>query len=198
MLENENKVTNSKQLAQVLENERKVYLGREKIRFEDKYRKNLKYEIYRYIAFLRTYEYLCYRRDCAQNSFFSKVWSLKIKRCDRKKNKLGAVLGIEIVPNSIGNNVRICHQNVIINGKVGDNCVFHGNNVIGNKRTGAKQEVPTIGNNVDIGVGAIVIGGIEIADDCVIGAGAVVTKSFCIPGTVIAGVPAKEIIKKKD
>lgn len=198
MLNNENKVTNSKQLAQVLENERKVYLGREKIRFEDKYRKNLKYEIYRYIVFLRTYEYLCYRRDCAQNSFFSKVWSLKIKRCDRKKNKLGAVLGIEIAPNCIGSDVRICHQNVIINGHVGDGCVFHGNNVIGNKRTGAKQEVPTIGNNVDIGVGAIVIGGIEIADGCVIGAGAVVTKPFLVPGTVIAGVPAKEISLKKD
>ena len=49
---------------------------------------------------------------------------------------------------------------------------------------------------MDVGVGAIIIGKVQIADDCVIGAGAVVTKSFLKPGTVIAGVPAKEIANK--
>lgn len=198
MLKNENKITNPRQLLEILKNERKLYLGREKVRLEDKYRKNLRYEIYRYIALLRTYEYLCYRRDHSQNIFLSKICSLRIKICDRKKNRLGAILGLEIVPNFMGRSVKICHQNVIINGQVGENCVFHGNNVIGNKRTGARQEVPIIGSNVDIGVGAIVIGAVEIADNCVIGAGSVVTKSFTVPGTVIAGVPAKEITSKKD
>ena len=34
-----------------------------------------------------------------------------------------------------------------------------------------------------------------IADGCIIGANAVVTKSFCEPNTVIVGVPAKALKK---
>ena len=50
-----------------------------------------------------------------------------------------------------------------------------------------------IGNNVFIGMGAIVLPGVTIADNCIIGAGSVVTKSFHEKGTVIAGNPARKI-----
>jgi acetyltransferase-like isoleucine patch superfamily enzyme len=49
-----------------------------------------------------------------------------------------------------------------------------------------------IGNNVWIGSGAIILGGVDIADGCVIAAGAVVTKSISISG-LYAGVPARLI-----
>lgn len=50
----------------------------------------------------------------------------------------------------------------------------------------------TVGNNVFIGLGVVVMPGVSIGADCVIGAGAVVTRS--VPdGTVTAGVPAKPI-----
>lgn len=53
---------------------------------------------------------------------------------------------------------------------------------------------PSIGNNVSIYTGAIVIGNITIGNNCSIGAGSVVTKS--IPDNcVVVGNPAK-IIKK--
>ncbi|MBP3367307.1 MAG: hypothetical protein J6K96_10035 [Treponema sp.] len=52
--------------------------------------------------------------------------------------------------------------------------------------------VPVIGDNVNMGVHSIVIGNIKIADNCVIGAGAVVTKST-EPNCVYAGVPARKI-----
>ena len=55
-------------------------------------------------------------------------------------------------------------------------CQLHGDNCIGNN--GITLAAPRIGNRVDIGVGAKIIGNIEIADDIVIGAGAVVNKSF--------------------
>jgi serine O-acetyltransferase len=51
---------------------------------------------------------------------------------------------------------------------------------------------PTIGDNVTIGAGAKVLGGINIGDNVTIGANAVVTKS--LPDNVVAaGVPAKII-----
>lgn len=164
---------------------------------EHRYRKTMKYEIERYIAYLRQYENACHRRDNSHNFLESKYWAMRVKMCDRKKNMLGMKLGIEITPGFVGEGVKICHQNVIINGHVGENCTFHGHNVIGNKRTGSADEVPTLGSGIDVGVGAMVIGDVTIADNCVIGAGAVVTKSFLEPGTVIVGVPAKAIEPKK-
>ena len=48
----------------------------------------------------------------------------------------------------------------------------------------------TIGNNVWIGAGAIILPNVKIGDGVVIGAGSVVTKSFAA-NQVIGGVPAK-------
>lgn len=163
------------------------------IKKDYKFRKKTSYELYKYIELLRQYEYFCIRRDTSKNIILSKIWSMKIKLCDRRKNKLGMLLGVEVTPGMTGKGLRICHPNVIINGNVGEFCTFHGNNVIGNKRTGESNAIPTLGKNVDVGVGAMVIGDVYIADNCTIGAGAVVTKSFFEPGTVLAGVPAKEI-----
>ena len=48
----------------------------------------------------------------------------------------------------------------------------------------------TIGNNVWIGAGSVILAGVEIGDNTVIGAGSVVTRS--IPGNVVAvGVPCR-------
>ncbi len=52
--------------------------------------------------------------------------------------------------------------------------------------------VPKLGDNVSIGAGAILIGGITIADGATIAAGAVVTKDVP-PGCVVGGVPAKPL-----
>jgi maltose O-acetyltransferase len=51
-----------------------------------------------------------------------------------------------------------------------------------------------IGNNVWIGGHVTILPGVTIQDDCIIGAGSTVTKSFG-PGQLIAGVPAKPIKK---
>lgn len=52
--------------------------------------------------------------------------------------------------------------------------------------------------NVEIGYGAVLLGDIRIADDIIIGANSVVTKSFEEPGIVIAGVPAVKIRNRTD
>ena len=51
---------------------------------------------------------------------------------------------------------------------------------------------PTIGNAVEIGTGAVIVGNITIGDGAMIGANAVVTKDVA-PYTVVGGVPAKVI-----
>lgn len=50
-----------------------------------------------------------------------------------------------------------------------------------------------IGNNCFIGTRAIILPGVSIADNVIVGAGSVVTKSICKEGVVVAGNPAKEI-----
>lgn len=113
---------------------------------------------------------------------------------ERKKNKLGLKLGIEIGPNCFGKGLNLYHGgSIVVNPAVraGENCSLHGGNCIGNN--GISKEVPHLGNNVDIGYGAVLIGGITIADDIKIGANAVVNRSFTEPGVTIAGVPAKVV-----
>lgn len=193
-MSNDYLIKDKKTLEEYIENDRKACLGNKKITLETKYRCSFKYKAFCYLRTLRNMEYVCYLRDSSKG-ISSKLLSLRVKMLDRKKNKLSRELGLEIPANHIKSGVRIYHPNVILNGYAEEGCIFHGNNVLGNKKTGAADEVPHLGKNVDVGIGAMVIGNVEIADNCVIGAGAVVTKSFTVPGTVIVGVPAREIKK---
>lgn len=76
----------------------------------------------------------------------------------------------------IGNGLYIQHGfSTIISAKsIGDNCYINQQVTIGYQ--GDKQ--PTIGNNVHICAGAIVIGNCHIGDNSVVGAGAVVVKDI--------------------
>ena len=72
--------------------------------------------------------------------------------------------------------------------KIGDYCTIGHGVVIGTAADGTPR-APTIGNNVFIGAGAVVLGGIEIGANVRIGANAVVVKN--VPDNVtVAGVPA--------
>lgn len=65
------------------------------------------------------------------------------------------------------------------------------------RNTGVEWAEPvTIGNNVWIGGSATILPGVTIGDNCVIGAGSVVTKDV-EPNTVVAGNPAKTIKRIK-
>lgn len=109
-----------------------------------------------------------------------------------KKNRLGTRLGIEIGPNCFGKGLNLYHGgSIIINPHVraGEHCSLHGANCIGNN--GLTQAAPVLGNNVDIGYGAVIIGDVTIADNVKIGANAVVNRSVTQPGCTVAGVPAR-------
>lgn len=91
----------------------------------------------------------------------------------------------------IGRNFVIDHfGGIIVSGyaKFGDNCRIRNGVVVGLRRLD-EPSAPVIGNNVDIGAGAKLLGPISIGNNVVIGANAVV---ICdVPDDCIAiGVPA--------
>lgn len=109
--------------------------------------------------------------------------------------RLSEKLGIEIPTKNIGEGLLLHHfGSTIVNGNaiIGKNLHLHGNNCIGNKGK-HNSPCPIIGDNVTLGVGAKVIGGIHIADSITVGAGAVVIDSFEEEGIVIGGIPARKI-----
>ena len=81
---------------------------------------------------------------------------------------------------------------------VGDDVLLYKGVVLGGTSLESKKRHPTIGNNVVVGTNAIVLGDIEIGDNCKIGAGSVVTKP-APEGSTIVGIPGRtlESIKKQ-
>jgi serine O-acetyltransferase len=94
----------------------------------------------------------------------------------------------------VGRRLRIEHfGGIVISGDsvIGDDVVLRHGVTIGLKRTG-QRGAPRIGNRVDIGAGAKILGNITIGDDAVIGANAVVLKDVP-PGAFAVGIPARII-----
>lgn len=76
---------------------------------------------------------------------------------------------------------------VIAAKSLGKNCSIIANVTIGMRN---KWEFPVVGNNVFIGAGARVLGGILVGDDTVIGANSVVI--YDVPtGATVVGIPAR-------
>ena len=110
------------------------------------------------------------------------------------------ITGIELPCEvEVGNNFRIDHfGEIIISGfaKFGDNCVLRNGVTVGLRRVD-EPTAPVIGNYVDIGAGAKILGNITVGDNVNIGANAVVLKN--VPSNSIAiGVPARIIQKEKE
>ena len=120
--------------------------------------------------------------------------------------RLSVRLGFSMGPNIFGPGLAIVHYGTIVidpTTRIGKNCRIH----VGSHIGGAAQFVdpaeahkfsPRIGDNVYIGPGAKLYGPIVIGNNCVIGANAVVTKSFPEDGQVLAGVPAKVVATGDD
>ncbi len=102
----------------------------------------------------------------------------------------GAVLRADDTPIYIGKNSNIQDNATLHAGgghfirigeevSVGHNAIVHG---------------ATVGNRVIVGMNAVILDFAEIGDDCLIGAGALVTGKTVIPsGSLVLGVPAKVV-----
>jgi serine O-acetyltransferase len=100
--------------------------------------------------------------------------------------------GLEIPASlKIGGGLYIAHTYgvVIMPAKIGKNCSIISNVTIGMRN---ERAFPSIGDNVFIGAGARVLGGIRVGDGARIGANAVVIED--VPaGVTVVGIPARVI-----
>lgn len=151
------------------------------------YLRDPQYMLRKYKIFLRKEEY------CLNNP--TKLNTLKRLYYLRRKNIIGNKLGVLIPPNTFGKGLAIMHHGSIIvnpNARIGDYCILHGNNCIGrNLDVGA---APTAGEYLDVCIGAKIIGGVTLGNNVIVGANAVVTKSFGDDCTLV-GVPANKLSK---
>lgn len=102
--------------------------------------------------------------------------------------------GIEIHPGAkIGRRFFIDHGMGVVIGEtteIGDDVLIYQGVVLGGVSLHKGKRHPTIGNNVIIGAGAILLGNIKIGDNARIGAGSVVLKD--VPqGATVVGVPGR-------
>ena len=92
----------------------------------------------------------------------------------------------------IGPGLTIAHYGYIIvtsNTKLGENCTLRPGVVFGKKLT-ENTGGAVVGDNVNFGVGSVVIGDVQIGDRVIVGANSVITKD--IPSDcVVAGAPAR-------
>lgn len=108
------------------------------------------------------------------------------------------ICGVSIgVSARIGRRLIIEHSGaIVIHGaaEMGDDCIIRQGVTIGNRRLDDPLGAPQIGNRVNIGAGAKILGRVRIGNDVEIGANAVVLKD--VPDNAIAvGVPARIILR---
>lgn len=92
----------------------------------------------------------------------------------------------------IGYGLKLYHPHCVVIGRgvvIGENCTLRQGVTIGNVtyRNGDASESPVLGNDVELGANAVVIGAITIGDGVTIGAGTVVTKDLPPGATVVGG-----------
>ncbi len=89
---------------------------------------------------------------------------------------------------------------IVIGGsvKIGRNCDIRQNVTLGgnfNRRTEDGSTQPVLGDNISLGVGAVVVGPVTIGSNTIVGANSVVTRDIP-PNSIVSGIPAR-VIKEK-
>ena len=104
-------------------------------------------------------------------------------------------LGIEIHPGAkIGKRFFIDHGSGVVIGEtsiIGDDVTIYHGVTLGGRGTEHGKRHPTVGNNVVIGAGALLLGNITIGDNAKIGANATVIHDVDVDATVVGtkGLP---------
>lgn len=100
---------------------------------------------------------------------------------------------------SVGRRLTIGHQGGIVIhpfSKIGDDCIIRQNVTLGAGSPETVERAPVLMNRVEVGCGAVIVGGIVIGDDVRIGPNAVVTMNVPAGSTVVVLPPRIVQFKK--
>jgi serine acetyltransferase len=104
------------------------------------------------------------------------------------------VLGVDLPPSVVaGPGLGVWHCTGLVvhsNVRMGSQVTLRHNTTLGAKDDALDAPAPVLGDGVDVGAGAIVLGGVHVGDGAVIGAGAVVVDDVPAGATVV-GNPAR-------
>lgn len=137
----------------------------------------------KYFLAMHNIRYMYYYRKYQQSKGF--LWRLLLYRLSRK-------YGLEIaVTADIGEGFYLGHPyNITVGGdvKIGKNVNLHKGCTIGRENRGKRAGVPTIGDNVAVGINATIVGNITIGSDVMIAPNSFV--NFDVPDhSVVIGNP---------
>ena len=146
------------------------------------------WSMFSYVRNLRYLEYYTNKSSKPWDKIFRLWYFIRWRRMNIKYN-------IYIKPNCVGPGLHLVHNGYRRIGSIksiGKNLTVLPMVLIGKKNPEANTETCSIGNDVYIGTGAIIMNPVSIGDNVIIGAGSVVVKD--IPSNcVVAGNPARII-----
>jgi len=133
--------------------------------------------------------------------FANFLWRLHLGFFARMVAHTGRFLtGIEIHPAAvIGRRFFIDHGSGVVIGEtseIGNDVLMYQGAVLGGTTLSKGKRHPTIGNNVVIGAGAIILGAITVGDGARIGAGSVVVKPVP-PDATVVGIPGRIVDERR-
>jgi serine O-acetyltransferase len=154
--------------------------------------------IYRNDPAVRNIEFLLYPglHAIIIHRFTHLLWKLKIPFLPRLLSQISRFLtGIEIHPGAkVGKGFFMDHGMGVVIGEttqIGDNCVLFHNVTLGGTGKHKGKRHPTIGNNVMIGTGAILLGPIKVGNNVKIGANTFILMQDVPDNTTVAGTPGR-------
>ena len=114
-------------------------------------------------------------------------WTTHIDHCDISTHA------------DIGPGLLLMHRHGVIVGgsQIGRNVVIHQNVTIGQRVSRGDHGLPEIGDNVWIGPGATIVGGIRVGEGATISAGTVLSRDVP-PRALVAGVPGRVVTQDYD
>lgn len=154
--------------------------------------------IYRNDPAVRNVEFLLYPglHAVIMHRFTHFFWRLKIPFLPRLLSQISRFwTGIEIHPGArIGKGFFIDHGMGVVIGEtteIGDNCVLFHNITLGGTGKHKGKRHPTLGNNVMVGTGAILLGPIKVGNNVKIGANTFILMQDVPDNTTVAGTPGR-------
>lgn len=127
---------------------------------------------------------------------FHRMWRIPLLRPLARIGSqiVRSITGVEIHPGAtIGRRFFIDHGMGVVIGEtaeVGDDVMLYHGVTLGGRSLVPGKRHPTLGNRVQVGCGAKILGPVVIGDDCAVGANAVVVHD-APPNSLLIGIPAE-------